>query len=794
MLGELGADVVCVEPPNGSRARRRGPFADDVRDPERSLFWWAYARNKRSVTLDLETPTGRETLSRLAAGADVLIETERPGEMARRGLGYEDLAAANPGLVYVSITPFGQLGPKAGWAGTDLTVLASGGPLWITGDDDRPPVRVSVPQAFAHAAAEGAAAALVALHERRRSGLGQHVDIAAQQAITLATQSDIVSAAVEEVPGRRFAGGMKLGPIVLRLVYPARDGHVAITHVFGSAIGPATARLMRCVHADGFCDAELRDMDWIGFAELLTSGAVSIDTFERAKRCVAAWTASKTKGELLTLAMERDLVIAPIATTRDVVESEQLACRDYLQPLERPDGAGDARQLGPFARFGGAPARPARRPPRIGEHTAEVLGETAERRRAEVPASEATAGDGLPLAGLKILDFMWAIAGPMATRMLADYGGEVIRVETASRPDACRTMRPYVGGTAGAENSALFHSCNSGKRMLALDLAKPEARPVVLDLVRWADVVCESFSPGAMRKLGFDYAALCSVNPSLIMLSTCLMGQTGPLARFAGYGNLAAAIAGFHELTGWPDREPAGPYGAYTDYVTPKFNAVAILAALEHRRATGKGQHIDLSQGEAALHFLAPALLDTLVNDRVPTRNGNRDDQFAPHGCYPVAGDDAWIAIAVEDDRGWRGLCEELGRPELAGDPRFASAEARLTQAGALDAIVARLVAEREGRDLETRLQGRGIACHRVLASDGAVADPQLSARGHFVAAAGGGVTSVVEATRSQLSRTPAVVCDSLPILGRDSFEILEGVLGYDADRIAELAIAGVLE
>jgi len=794
MLGELGADVICVEPPGGSSARRRGPFAGDVRHPERSLFWWAYARNKRSLVLDVESSQHRETLLDLCASADVLVESRRPGDMDRLGLGYDELARVNPGLVYVSVTPFGQSGPKAGWAATDLTVLAAGGPLWLYGDDDRAPVRVSVPQAFAHAAAEGAAAALVALHERHRSGRGQHIDVSAQQAVTLATQSDVVSHPVGTSGTSRASGGARIGPMLLRLVFPAKDGHVSITYVFGSAIGPATARLMQTVCADGFCESELRDKDWIGLTELLASGAEPFETYERAKTAVAAWTASKTKAELLTLALERGLLIAPVSTPRDVVASPQLAAREYFQPLERPDGEGHARQLGSFARFGSRPPRPTRRAPRIGEHDAELLAEAGSRAKAAPAIPRAGENPALPLAGVKILDLMWAIAGPMATRMLADYGADVIRVESIAHPDACRTMRPYVGDEAGFENAALFHSCNAGKRMLALDLSKPASREVILDLVGWADVVCEAFSPGKMRKLGFDYETLREVNPSLVMLSTCLMGQTGPLANFAGYGNLAAAIAGFHELAGWPDRDPAGPFGAYTDYIAPKFNASAILAALDHRRRTGQGQHIDLSQAEAALHFLAPALLDTLVNDRVPTRDGNRDDLIAPHGCYRVAGNDAWIAIAVQDDARWKAFCERLGRPELAADPRFAKASDRLANSEALDSIVAELVAGCDGQELESRLQSAGIACHVVQDSAAVAADPQLAALGHFVALEEGGARTVVEATRSRLSRTPASVRPSIPTLGRDTFEVLEQVLGYDGEKIAELAIAGALE
>ena len=791
MLAELGANVVCVEPPGGSRARTCGPFAEGLADDERSLFWWAYARGKRSVVLDLETLEGQARLRALATKVDVLIESRTPGEMARLGLDYASLSAANPGLVYVSVSPFGQEGPKARWAATDLTVLAAGGPLWLQGDDDRAPVRISVPQAFAHAGADAAAAALVALHERNRSGRGQHVDVSAQQSVTLATQSDVVASALGESMGSRYAGGMRVGPMVVRLVYPAKDGHVSITFVFGSAIGPATTRLMRAVCDDGFCDAALRDKDWIAFTELYLSGQETLETFERAKQCVADWTASKTKAELLQIAQERDLVIAPVSTARDVVDSPQLASRSYFQPLERADGGGQTKQLGPFARFSETPMAKPARAPRKGEHTDEVLAELAARPPVSFPTPE-RAGSDLPLAGVRILDFMWAIAGPMATRILSDYGATVIRVESATRPDACRTMRPFVGA-AGPETSALFHSCNAGKQMLTLDLSRPEAREVVLDLVRWADVVCESFTPGTMKKLGFDYETLREVKPEIIMLSTCLMGQTGPLATFAGYGNLSAAMMGFFEYTGWPDRAPAGAFGAYTDYIAPKFNAAAMLAALEHRRQTGVGQHIDLSQGEAALHFLAPAILDTLVNGRVTTRSGNGDDRFAPHGCYPCAGEDAWIALAIEDDECFAALCEEMGRPDLVRDERYACAADRLANAAVLDGIVTEFTSSREAPALEARLQELGIAAHRVQDSAGCCSDPQLAARGHFIEIGSEAERTIVECCRSRLSRTPARVAPGRPTLGRDASEVLERVLGYDGERIAQLAMALVL-
>jgi crotonobetainyl-CoA:carnitine CoA-transferase CaiB-like acyl-CoA transferase len=552
---------------------------------------------------------------------------------------------------------------------------------------------------------------------------------------------------------------------------------------------------MDAVCEDGFCDEALRSKDWIAIASLIAKGAEPVETHDLAKEAIAAWTASKTKAELLEIAMNRRLLVAPAWTLRDVASNDQLVDRRYFQALERPDERGVARQLGTFVHANDHTPPPARRAPRLGEHRAELLAE----ERETVPADRAVNGPALevaslPLADVKILDFMWALAGPVATRMLADYGAEVVRVESASKHDPIRGGRPFVDRQFGMETGALFHSTNASKRMLGIDLARPEAREVVLDLVRWADVVCESFTPGAMARMGFGYDVLREANPGLVMLSTSLMGQTGPLATFSGYGNLSAAIVGFHEMTGWPDREASGPYGAYTDYVTPKFVASAILAAVDQQQRTGKGVHLDLSQAEASLHFLAPAMLDVLVNEADPTRRGNRDDLLAPHGCYPVAGEDRWIAIAVENNRGFEDLCRVLGRAALASDPRFATASDRQRNAEALDAAVAELTCEREGAELEARLQEHGVASHRVQDSAAACADPQLEARGHFVRLESGEAYTIVEDTRSKLSRTPACVRRGVPTLGRDNWEILTEILGYDEAHAAKLAEAGVLE
>jgi crotonobetainyl-CoA:carnitine CoA-transferase CaiB-like acyl-CoA transferase len=273
------------------------------------------------------------------------------------------------------------------------------------------------------------------------------------------------------------------------------------------------------------------------------------------------------------------------------------------------------------------------------------------------------------------------------------------------------------------------------------------------------------------------------------------MGQTGPLARFAGYGNLAAAISGFSNLGGWPDRPPAGPFSAYTDYVSPRFIAIAILAALDHRRRTGEGQYVDLAQGEASLHFLAPALLDYEVNGRVASRIGNRDRAHAPHGVYAAAGEDRWVAIAVTSDAEWEALCTVMERPDVARDPRLRDAAGRRACADELDDLVAAWTATRDASAVEAALQAHAIPAHVVQTSRDLVRDPQLLHRRHFVSVTHPmGGTTVVEGSRFVLSRTPAVVADAAPSYGRDNDVVLREILGYDDDAITALVEAGALE
>ena len=375
ILADLGADVIAVEPPSGSPARSVGPFAGDLQDPERSLYWWAYARNKRGITCNLDSPDGQTLLRRLAQSADILIESAPPGAMAARGLGYEQLRPLCPDLVYASISAFGQDGPKAGYAETDLILMAAAGPLILAGDAGNPPVRVSVPQAWHHAAGETASAAMVALLARKRIGRGQHVDVSAQQSAAAAGMSTILSHAVGAAETGRIAGGMAVGPFRTRLIWPALDGHISLTFLFGAGIGPFSKRLMTWIHECGECSVEDRDLDWIGMGALILGGEMDISEWERLLGVVGEFIRKRTRGELFAGARERGLLIVPVTTIDEVAGSEQFAARDLWREHDQPGWTEPARFPGPFVKLSANQIEYRRRAPRIGEHNAEIYAE-----------------------------------------------------------------------------------------------------------------------------------------------------------------------------------------------------------------------------------------------------------------------------------------------------------------------------------------------------------------------------------------------------------------------------------
>src|SRR5260370_859020 len=310
------------------------------------------------------------------------------------------------------------------------------------------------------------------------------------------------------------------------------------------------------------------------------------------------------------------------------------------------------------------------------------------------------------LEGIPVLDFAWVGVGPITTKYLADNGADVIRVESAARPDVLRIGPPWKDAQPGINRSQSFAGYNTSKKGITLDLSKPKARELAKRLVPWADIIVESFTPKAMRNWGLDYENLRELRPDLIMLSTCMQGQTGPNALYPGFGQLMAALSGFYYISGYGPGSCAPPYGAYTDFIAPRFSAFALLAALDYRRRTGKGQYIDMSQYEAAMQNLAPALIDYHSTGRVLEPRGNASARYAPHGAYRCAdedGNERWIAIAVAGDDQWRAMLTALAAAST--DARFATVSARIENAAAIDQFIGSLTRPHNAHGLTEKPQ-----------------------------------------------------------------------------------------
>jgi crotonobetainyl-CoA:carnitine CoA-transferase CaiB-like acyl-CoA transferase len=825
LLADLGADVIAVEPPGGNPARFREPFWHDQPGPDTSLYWLAYSHGKRSVTVDLHCDSGRAILQRLAGSADILVEAFPPGYLDDLGLGYYALAAQNPRLILTSITPFGQTGPRRHYRATDLILMALGGSAFLTGEPGRPPLRIGVPQAELHAGAEAVVGTLLALQYRHRAGVGQHVDVAAQACVVWTLMNATHYPALGQANRQRHGAYRLSLPGKRRMIYPCKDGYVSVMFFGGAIGGRSCQQLVQWMTEAGCAPEALRTIDWETWDDvyLASLGPQARAEIERVEGALLSFLARFTMRELYEQALQRRLLLAPVADARTIVEDPQLQARQFFHPVPHP-ALGTALSLpGPFARFSASPLRSGQSAPRLGEHNDEILrqelGCTAALIHEQMyPAAHTPAPSWplppLPRAGqsavsrrvpqrlqqplqdVRVLDLTWYGVGPIGTKYLADHGAQVLKVETALHPDGLRQAPPWSGRNYDLDASQFFAAYNTSKRSIALNLRLPAARQLVQRLVQeWANVVTESFTPGTMARWGLDYPVLQRLRPDLIMLSTCMQGQTGPHAHYAGFGNTLAALSGFYHVTGYPDSGPMPMYGAYTDFVVCRFAGIALLAALEYRQRTGAGQHIDLSQYEASLHMLTPMLLDYTVNDRLTQRTGNHCSRAAPHGIYRCKGEDRWCAIAVTNEAEWQAFCQVLGRPGWSRSSAFATLAARLQHRTALDRHIETWTQRLPSFTVMELLQAAGVPAGVVQNATDLHRDPQLQQRGFFVELEHPRMGRVpYDGHQFLLSESPGALWSPAPLLGQHTDEVLRDILCLSPAVIAELRRDGVLQ
>ncbi|MEO5900603.1 MAG: CoA transferase [Ilumatobacteraceae bacterium] len=788
VLAGLGADVIKVEPPGGAPSRRTAPLVEGEPPSLASLHFHAYNRGKRSVVIDLEAPGGRDDFTALVASADFVFENAGPGVMDGRGLGFEALRAVRPDLVYVAISPFGQDGPYAHHRATDLTLAAMGGAMALNGDSDRRPVRVTVPQTWHHGSAEAALGAVVALQRRQSTGEAQFVDVSVQAAVFWTGLNAMIASAIHGTNIERNGTVLQLSTLVTPLVYPCADGEVCLIATTALLVGIVPWMVESGVVSPEWAAAE----DWTTFeVRMLTAGAL-VHTLEEIRAAITAFTLRHEKMELFEGGLARGITLAPVNTVADVLALEQLAVRDYWDQLVLPGGRA-LRAAGAFAKASRTPVEWNRPAPDVGEHTREVL----DALRDATPTTHALRSPAeprrrLPLEGVKVADFSWIGVGPISAKALADHGATVVHIESDSPADRLRLVGPFKDNIPGINRCQFFASFNTSKLSLQLNLKHAEGMAVAKRLLAWCDIALDSFTAGTMNALGLGYDVARQLNPEIIMASTCLLGQTGPAAKLAGYGYHAAAVSGFYEITGWDDRPPAGPFNAYTDTIAPRFLATTLIAALDHRRRTGEGQFIDQAQMESALHFLGPELLAEQITGVSPRRAGNTAPGCAPHDAYPCAGVDQWCAIAVETDEQWQALRRAIGEPQWAQDAGLDNVAGRLAQIELIDAELSTFTAQHEPLELMTLLQAAGVPAGMVERSSDHQLDPQLAHRSFFRRMEHPEMGEVpYEGHPYQIRGYGNGPLFPAPCLGEHTFQVLTEVLGLDVDEVGEVLASG---
>ncbi len=399
----------------------------------------------------------------------------------------------------------------------------------------------------------------------------------------------------------------------------------------------------------------------------------------------------------------------------------------------------------------------------------------------------------LPLEGLKVVEFTWVAVGPTTTGYLANHGATVVRVEGHTRLDPLRVSGPFKDGIPGPDRSAWFAEHNPSKYCVSLNMDHASGRDIAWRLIKWADVMAEGFTPGTMAKWGMDYESVRKVRPDIVYFSTCTQGQYGPHSVAPGYGPMVTALAGMAHISGWPDRGPCLPFGAYSDYTSPRFGVAMIMAALEYRRRTGRGVRLDQSQYENSIQLIAPAVMDHFITGRVAGRNGNRLDYEAPHGVYRCLGDDSWCAIAVFGDMEWRAFVNVMGAPTWANDSKFSTLRGRKQHEDELDRRVEEWTVNYTPEYVMSRLQAAGVRAARVEKVSELFDDPQLKHREHFRLVE----HPVVGPHRYnsppfRMSET-GYRLEPGPCLGQHNEYVLRELLGLSDEEIAEAVIQGAL-
>ena len=837
----LGADVIKVEPLGGEKTRGYGPFYHNEPHPNRSLYFWHYNLGKRGIVLDLDSAEGAQHFLRLAASADVVIDTRARSYLDDRGIGYSTLRRQNPGLVYARISPFGDDGPWADYQASDLVHLALGGMMMNCGYDsdpsgyyETPPIAPQMWHAYHVVGELTAIQIMAALNYRNETGRGQRLSASVHEAVAKNTETDMPGWVYSRQPHfrqtcRHSAPQVGAEPDyspTARANFPGivrtKDGRWQLVYrMFMAGFITPFDGILKVLKKHGY-QHDLEDPKYQDI-EYLRRPEVSLHVDSILQRISAQFTYDYN---FWKEGQEASLPWAPLRLPEENVGEEHWAKRDTFARVDYPEVRETFTQTNAKWVCPEVPWNTGTRAPLLGEHTDAVLTSLPVEHDARGTSPVAVAGrqpalskHGKPfaLSGVRIIDLSWLLASGGAGRFFTSHGAEVIKVEHKNRVDGMRLAGPIGKGGRAERDAATapvpnhptdslnrggsFMEINAGKRSLSLNLKHQRGREILRDLLKDADMVIEGFSPGTMDRMGFGYETLKQINPRIVYVQQSGMGQIGTYGQMRSFGPTAQAFSGLSEMSGLPGTYPPAGIGySYLDWFGAYQMATAMMAALYRQRQTGKGCWIDSSQVEAGLYLTGTAILDNSVNGRSWQRYGNRSPYklAAPHGAYRTMGDDRWIAIGAFTDEHWWSLAKVLGHPEWTADPRFALLSQRLAHQDALDALVNSATVEWDGYELMDALQAAHVpagVCQ--TAQDRFERDPQLR---HL--------EWMVELEQSEIGRwpvkevpvkfteTPPYIGGPLdrhgPSYGEDNDYVLRELLGMSEEQIEALTADGV--
>ena len=770
----LGAEVIKVERPGGDAMRAYGPFPSDKPDPAHSGMFIFLNGGKRGSRLDVETANGREELVSLLDGADVLLHSFQPAAAKRLGLEPEGLLERYPRLIVSAVTPYGSTGPYVEWRGYAIQAHSGSSVARRIGDPEREPLTSPLDQAeIQHGAVHIATATVLALVHRNRTGRGQFVDVGVMEAVTLAiagnsTPMQVYGDQPGILPGKRGGRMLSGGPWG---VFAARDGDLDVI--------------------------TLIDRQWRTFLEYLGNPewgkdprfakvqgpalrALSEEARQELHRHLQDCFRERTVAEVWEFTQRARISFQPVHTVSQVVESDHMQERAFF--VSAPGPHPPLRVPGAPYRMSVTPWAPPGPPPALDEEPAS--GWTSEPVASPEPRVDA---GSLPLEGVRVIDLGQVWAGPLLGRYLADYGTDSIVVDTESRP-----RNPV--GQADQSSPLWWENTFRNRRSVQLDLKTPKGVELFKGLLRTADVMIDNFTPRVMPNFGLNYEDLAAEFPRLIIAALSAAGRTGPWSDALSYGPSLTGLYGVKSVNGYPEDGVVMEDASDLDPIAGTYGMLAIMAALHHRDRTGEGQMIEIAQGEAGFVAMTEAMIEHLWNGREMGPQGNLHRVLAPHGIYPCAGDDRWIAIACGSDEEWSALARAAGHEEWVERDEFRTAAGRRAARAELDAAIGGWTASEDETALTQRVQEAGVAAFPAMAVVDMVADPQHShRREHVELTEAAPMKNVLNGSPWHLSAAPPRVRRRVPDPGQHNEEVFGELLGLSSTEVRALQEEGVI-